>query len=1161
MAKSTTVAIPTEPIFRSIFENAQIGISVFNIPAGQFHTNEAIHKMLGCTHENLSSVEKWDLIVHPDDRIIGARRYEKLFQGQRDADEYTQRFIRTDGQIVTASGRFTLIRDAEGKPQYVIALHEDITKRKRAEEQRDKVTEQMRKILESTDQGIFGIDLKGNCALINRATCEMIGCGPDELLGRNMHELMHHHKPDGSPYPVVECPIYRVMRTGEGCRVDAEVMWRRDGTPFPVEYSSFPIVEDGKPVGAVVTISDITERKAAEDLLHKREEDLRRANFLAETALELTRAGYWHVPLDNSGSYNWSPRGVAIFGEIPHPDNRYLLKEFFTHAEEGDEAAAKATRKAFSDAVEGRSETYDTIFAYKSPIDGRISWGHALGQVVKDELGNPTDVYGVSQDITEFKMMEAELVTAKEAAVAATRSKSEFLANMSHEIRTPMNAILGMTHLALKTELTPKQRDYLTKTRAAAESLLGIINDILDFSKIEAGKLTMEQTEFHLDAVLDNLSTVVSQKAQEKNLEFLVAAPQDLPPVLVGDPLRLGQVLINLVNNAVKFTDHGEIVVTVTLEERVSDRVKLKFTVRDSGIGMTAGHIARLFQAFSQADTSTTRKYGGTGLGLSISKRLVEMMEGNIWAESEYGCGSTLCFTARFGLASAERRKKVLPASLAGARVLVVDDNAVAREILADMLRQFSLSVDRASSGHDALRELAKADIQDPYRLVLMDWHMPGLDGLETSRSIKGGSLRNVPKILMITGFGREDIRLQAHETEIEGFLQKPVSPSVLFDMLMSLFGVSGEEKIPVSTGKRDHDLPLVKGVRVLLVEDNEVNQQVATELLASEGAKVTIANHGAEAVRLLTQGSQPPPFDVVLMDLQMPEMDGLTATSLLRAQPHLRQLPIVAMTAHAMSEEVQRCLEAGMNDHVAKPIDPEAFFATLARWTHEHQRAVSDAPSRADIAEAEIILPDIEGIDVAAGLQRIAGNKGLYRDLLAQFVLKHGSAGQQIEAALRGGDRNQAERLAHSLKSAAGNLGMDEIFQAAGKLEGAIRESQTGVEDLIEDFTAALDRQVSNIHAALPAGGDDDKARLSSRPTDPEKALAELANLKELLKANDADASEAYSNLAAHLGDSVDQSRVQALGAAVNSFDFESALRRLDEIGREYRPAEKSAE
>jgi len=525
-----------------------------------------------------------------------------------------------------------------------------------------------------------------------------------------------------------------------------------------------------------------------------------------------------------------------------------------------------------------------------------------------------------------------------------------------------------------------------------------------------------------------------------------------------------------------------------------------------------------------------------------------------MWVETDYGHGSTFCFTSWFGIGTALKGQGNLIPGLAAVRVLVVDDNASAREILGEMLTRFAIRTVCVSSGNDTLRELLAADSEDPYGLVLMDWQMPGMDGLETSRVIKRGSgLRNVPKIIIVTAFGREEVRLQAEEMGIEGFLQKPVTPSVLLDTLMNLFGTAGIEKIPATAEKGEHAVPLATGLRVLLVEDNEVNQQIATELLECEGAKVTLASNGAEAVKVLTEGDQPPPFDVVFMDLQMPEMDGFTATKLVRAQPHLQKLPIIAMTAHVIADEVQRCLEAGMNDHVGKPIDPEALFATLARWTRAHPGEAPNLLSRTASGD-EIIFPELAGVDVAAGLERTAGNKRLYLDLLAQFAARHESTGSRIKEALDSGDHNQAERLAHSLKGVAGNLGMNQIFVLAGTLENAIRESQTGAKGLIEEFTSALDRQIRIIRAALLAESVDVGKRFDVRPAERGEALAAIARLRERLEASAADAPRVFAEVSGILRGTVAAGRLDVLGASVKAFDFDAALSKLEEIFEQYR-------
>ncbi|SBW09413.1 putative Histidine kinase [uncultured delta proteobacterium] len=784
---------------------------------------------------------------------------------------------------------------------------------------------------------------------------------------------------------------------------------------------------------------------------------------------------------------------------------------------------------------------------------------------------------------TGMETREREVIRAKAASDAANTAKSGFLANMSHEIRTPMNAVIGMAYLAFKTQLSPRQQSYVSKIYVAANTLLGIINDILDFSKIESGQLHIDHAPFRLEDLLDNLAAIISQKAEEKELEILFRVDKNIPMTLIGDPLRLSQILTNLANNAVKFTEKGEIVISCSLVENLGDKVRLRFVVRDTGIGITTEQQDKLFQAFSQADGSTTRRFGGTGLGLTITKRLLEMMGGDISVESAYGKGSTFTFTIVLGYQLSKEQTPRIGNVGQATRALIVDDNPSANEVLLSLLNDLMLSGDSASSAEEAFAMLVQAEEEGrPYSLVFMDWRMPVMDGVEATYVLRNKlGLKNPPPVIIVTAFGRDETLAQAVKAGAAGVLYKPINKSYLYDSIMTLLHGHTDALPEYSPHKQDapREAFRIPGARILLVEDNPVNQQIALELLEDAGAVVTVASTGIEAVAAFESSPETLPFDLVLMDLQMPEMDGYEATRRIRANSRFAGIPIVAMTAHAMIEERLKCLQAGMNDHISKPIEVDKFFSTLRTWLQPDDRRpnsdVAEAAGRSDtivfgspvpnlmhmpradlpgaaVREAPAAVPDLPGLNVEAALSRLGNNREMYIKILRQFLRTQARGGELFAGAAAAGDKETQKRIAKTLRGLGNSIGATILATSAAMLENALQSGAgSEVADAEKDTFEALDSVIATLRAAFP----DEPLHASPARAEvealPEKEAAALAGLAGLLRDDDAAALKYMEEHAGLLMSALGAPAFTQVEQAVSQFDLEGALQAIQKTGK----------
>ncbi|MBF0195364.1 MAG: response regulator [Magnetococcales bacterium] len=1060
----------------------------------------------------------------------------------------------------------------------------------------NKMTQQVGSLVEELNFQKFALDehaivsttdVRGNILYVNDKFVSICGYSREELIGKN-HNLI---KSDEHPVEMYK-DLWKTISKGETWHGELKNK-KKNGGHYWVRATILPLMnENGKPHTYISIRTDITDKKDQAEKLISSSKKMQKQQKVSDILREIMEMGMLPITLDeylnrvleiilsdNLETF-LLPKG-SIFLADNNSEELNMVAHKNLHVPRLTECSvlpfgkcicgrvAKNKKAIFINCVDDQHDIrFDDMPPhghYCLPITNEGKLLGVLNVEIKEGTKKEKALQEFLESVTAIlslviaqKQIEEELNAARDSAMDASKTKSDFLANMSHEIRTPMNAIIGMSHLALHTDLNRKQKDYINKIYNAANSLLGIINDILDFSKMEAGKLEMENTPFRLSDVLDSVSDLITVKARDKDLELLLDVDPLVPHGLIGDPLRLGQVLTNLGNNAIKFTDVGEIVIRVRIKKADGNKLVLKFSVTDTGIGLTQKQVAKLFQSFSQADASTTRKYGGTGLGLTICKQLTELMGGKIWVESKIGVGSTFFFTSVFSISTEIKSLCSIPTeNIRGLNVLVVDDSPTFLEIMRQLATSLSFCVETASSGLEAINFVKNRDSSNnPFKIVFMDWKMPEMNGVDASIKIQSdSSLSKTPKIIMVSAYEAETILRSKDNFKIDGFLTKPVTSSSLLDMSMVTMGYNDhlyENSQSADLEELSYEPEIVnniRGAKILLVEDNEINQQIAKELLEMIPFIVVVANNGHLGIEKIKSEK----FDAVLMDIQMPVMDGYAATRKIRLDKQFDSLPIIAMTANAMAGDREKALATGMVDHVAKPINPKKLFEALAKWIKPGER---DIPKEFLVREqatelATIPLPQLPGVDMNAGVARLGGNRASYLKLLQKFATNQEHAVNKIQVALQEGDRELAIRLAHTLKGTTASIGAMELSNIAKDLELKLITDQGDPEQsqliAVADGLATL---IANINYSLvPKNHDSNQQPQDVELPPSQEIISHINKIKDMILEYDSETEEAIDELMGlNLSSSLNNS-LQEVQKYVGQYDFDSASEALETL------------
>ena len=1090
-----------------------------------------------------SSVEKADLMIKMA-LEKGAHRFEWMHQ-------------KRNGEPLPVEVSLTTISD-NGRQQ-VHTIWRDISARIEAQKTLESTNRKLHDIIEFLPDATMVVNREGVVLHWNRAMEELSGVKAADIMGKGDYEYAIPFWGDRRPIMIdlamewdeEKAAQYNyVHQKGQTLVSESSITGLKPGGAVLFNTARALKNDQGVVVGAIESIREVTEEIRAKVALAESENRLADVvRSLPDPAFVIDKKGkvqIWNRAMERMTGYKAQDimgKGYDAYSLAFYDEPRPLLIDLAMKWDEYWAEQYLSVKKHADGVLSSQS--------YHPKTQGGV-YLSTTARALTDSSGKVTGAIETIRNISTSKELEAELEAARQAAERASLAKSDFLANMSHEIRTPMNAVMGLSHLALKTDLDPKQRDYLEKINSSGHSLLGIINNILDFSKIEAGYLEIEQITFDLEEVLANVSDLVSLRAHKKRLELLLNIDGGIPRYLIGDPMRLRQVLLNLVNNAVKFTDRGEVLIAVELTGHENNTAILDFSVADTGIGMSAEQQARLFKPFTQADSSTTRKYGGTGLGLSISRSLVGLMGGKLEVCSREGVGSTFSFRLNFAISSDKQpAKPKLPIDLRGLKVLVVDDNATARSIFRNMLSAMSFKVSLASSAQEGIEKLTEADAVEPFDLVVMDWSMPGMDGLKAAEFIQhDDSIKEKPTIIMVTAYGQEQVMNRALELGLADFLVKPVNESVLFDAVMGAFGKAHPNLDDQAGNELEHILqktPLT-GARVLLVEDNPINQQVTREILEYAGLIVDLAANGREAVNATDRVK----YDAVLMDLQMPVMDGYEATKAIRLNPAKDGLPIIAMTAHAMVTDREQALSCGMVDYLSKPVDPENLILTLGRWIKID--AGQKARNKGRRFHTPIIeLPEhLSGFDLKRGVARVAGSTFFYAKMLAQFHEDHKDSHENFLRAVKENDWDSARRLAHTIKGVSSNLSADKLSLAAARLEKACDSKGQGqIERELNDFQTALAEALKSADRARQVMESSQSGKRDASDLNLQQIRSLLNELTQAVDDFDPDASNILTEaLPGIAGQVADQARI--LLSHLESYDFneaKNALKKLREM------------